>query len=115
VAAFALGSAIAGAGGAFKVSFLRVAAPASFDMLESINLVLIVIVGGAGHLLGPVLGAVLFVAVPEALRVAAAWRLVVFGLVLVLLMRFAPQGLAGLASAALRRARGLPAAEGHRA
>jgi len=115
VAVFAIGSAIAGAGGAFKVSFLRVAAPASFDMLESINIVLIVIVGGAGHLLGPVLGAGLFVAVPEALRVASAWRLVVFGLVLVLLMRFAPQGLAGLAADAVRRLRGKGAlrAPGH--
>lgn len=103
VAAFALGSAFAGLGGALKASFLRVAAPASFEMLESINLVLIVIVGGAGKLAGPVLGALLFVALPEWLRVAAEWRLVVFGLVLVLLMRFAPGGLAGVMADLLRR------------
>ena len=103
VLAFAIGAAIAGAGGALKASFLRVAAPASFEYLEGINLVLIVIIGGAGTLTGPLLGALLFVGLPEYLRVAAEWRLVIFGVVLVLLMRFAPQGIAGLAAAAFRR------------
>jgi branched-chain amino acid transport system permease protein len=106
ILAFAIGAAIAGAGGALKASFLRVAAPASFEYLEGINLVLIVIIGGAGTLTGPLLGSLLFVALPEYLRVAAEWRLVIFGVVLVLLMRFAPQGIAGLAGravAALRR------------
>jgi branched-chain amino acid transport system permease protein len=103
VLVFAIGAAIAGAGGALKASFLRVAAPASFEYLEGINLVLIVIIGGAGTLTGPLLGALLFVGLPEYLRIAAEWRLVIFGIVLVLLMRFAPQGIAGLAAAALRR------------
>jgi branched-chain amino acid transport system permease protein len=103
IMAFAIGAAIAGAGGAVKVAFLRVAAPASFEYLEGINLVLIVIIGGAGRLPGPILGALLFVALPEYLRVAAEWRLVFFGIALVLLMRFAPEGLAGLAAKLMRR------------
>lgn len=103
VLAFAIGAAIAGAGGAVKAAFLRVAAPASFEYLEGINLVLIVIIGGAGRLSGPLLGALLFVALPEYLRIAAEWRLVIFGLVLVLLMRTAPEGLAGLLARAVRR------------
>lgn len=105
VLAFAIGAAIAGAGGAVKAAFLRVSAPASFEYLEGINLVLIVIIGGAGRLPGPILGALLFVALPEYLRVAAEWRLVFFGIALVLLMRFAPEGLAGLAARAWRRMR----------
>jgi branched-chain amino acid transport system permease protein len=104
-AVFALGSAIAGLGGVLHVSFLRVAAPASFTLAESINAVLIVIVGGAGSLAGPALGALLFVGLPEYLRVASEWRLVVFGVLLVLIMLFAPQGLAGVLAAAWRRAR----------
>jgi branched-chain amino acid transport system permease protein len=103
ILAFAIGAAIAGAGGAVKAAFLRVAAPASFEYLEGINLVLIVIIGGAGRLSGPLLGALLFVALPEYLRVAAEWRLVFFGVALVLLMRFAPEGLAGLAARLFRR------------
>ena len=103
ILAFAIGAAIAGAGGAVKAVFLRVSAPASFEYLEGINLVLIVIIGGAGRLSGPLLGALLFVALPEYLRVAAEWRLVFFGVALVLLMRFAPEGLAGLAARLFRR------------
>jgi branched-chain amino acid transport system permease protein len=103
ILAFAIGAAIAGAGGAVKAAFLRVSAPASFEYLEGINLVLIVIIGGAGRLPGPILGALLFVALPEYLRVAQEWRLVFFGIALVLLMRFAPEGLAGLAAKLLRR------------
>lgn len=95
-AVFALGSAIAGLGGVLQVSFLRVAAPATFSLAESINAVLIVIVGGAGSLAGPALGALVFVGLPEYLRVAAEWRLVVFGAMLVVIVLFAPHGLAGL-------------------
>lgn len=95
-AIFALGSAMAGLGGVLHVSFLRVAAPATFNLAESINSVLVVIVGGAGTLIGPALGAIAFVGLPEYLRVAAEWRLVVFGALLVLIMLFAPRGLAGL-------------------
>ena len=104
-AVFALGSAIAGLGGVLHVSFLRVAAPATFSLAESINAVLIVIVGGAGSLAGPALGALVFVGLPEYLRVASEWRLVVFGVLLVLIMRFAPQGLSGLIAGAWRRLR----------
>ena len=93
---FALGTALAGLGGVLHVSFLRVAAPASFNMLESINTVLIVIIGGAGSLLGPALGALLYVGLPEWLRLANEWRLVIFGGLLVLITLFAPAGLAGL-------------------
>lgn len=102
-AVFALGSALAGLGGVLLVSFLRVATPSSFTLAESINAVLIVIVGGAGSLVGPALGALLFVGLPEYLRAAAEWRLVVFGVLLVLITLFAPNGIAGLLHRALRR------------
>lgn len=93
---FALGTGLAGMGGVLQVCFLRVAAPASFTMLESINMVLIVIIGGAGSLVGPALGALLYVGLPEFLRVASEWRLVIFGFLLVLITLYAPTGLAGL-------------------
>ena len=102
-AVFALGSAIAGFGGVLQVSFLRVAAPASFNLAESINTVLIVIIGGAGSLAGPALGALLFVGLPEYLRLASEWRLVIFGVLLVVITLFAPHGLAGLAAGLWRR------------
>jgi branched-chain amino acid transport system permease protein len=106
LAIFTISAAIAGIGGGLKVTFLRAAAPLSFELLESINLVMIVILGGAGLLLGPLIGAVLFIALPEALRVANELRLVVFGILLVLLALYAPRGVCGLAAALARRLTG---------
>jgi branched-chain amino acid transport system permease protein len=103
LAIFAISAAIAGVGGGLKVTFLRVAAPLSFELLESINLVMIVILGGAGFLLGPLIGAVLFIAIPEVLRIANELRLIVFGAALVLLALYAPRGLCGLAQRLVRR------------
>lgn len=103
LAIFAISAAIAGVGGALKVMFLRVAAPLSFELLESINLLLIVILGGAGFLFGPLVGAVLFIAIPEVLRIADELRLVIFGAVLVSLALYAPRGLCGLAQNILLR------------
>jgi len=72
-------------------------------MLESINLVMIVVLGGAGYLLGPLIGAVLFIALPEGLRIANELRLVIFGGLLVLIALYAPRGICGLAAALSRR------------
>ena len=102
---FALSAAIAGLGGGLLVEFLRAAAPQSFGFLEDVNLVLIVIVGGAGSLFGPCLGALLFIALPEALRVADEFRMVLFGAALLALALFAPGGLWGLVSLAFRKLR----------
>lgn len=101
--AFVLSAAIAGVGGAMKVLFLRAAAPLSFELQESINLVLMLILGGAGYLIGPIIGAVIFVGLPEFLRIASEMRLIFFGFVLLLLARFAPRGVCGLAEAAYKK------------
>jgi len=102
---FALGSAIAGFGGVLFVSFLRAASPDAFSLAESINMVLIVIIGGAGYLAGPLIGALVYIAVPEYLRAANELRLVLFGVLLVLITLFAPQGLAGLLQSGWKRVR----------
>ena len=62
---------------------------------------MIVILGGPAYLLGPLIGAVLFIAIPEVLRVANELRLIVFGAILVLLALYAPRGVCGLVAALL--------------
>jgi branched-chain amino acid transport system permease protein len=113
LAIFTISAAIAGIGGGLKVTFLRAAAPLSFELLESINLVMIVILGGSGFLLGPLIGAVMFIALPEALRVANELRLVVFGALLVLLALYAPRGVCGLVAALARRLGAKGPTQGH--
>ena len=110
---FALSAAIAGLGGGLQVEFLRAAAPQSYGFLENVNLVLIVIVGGAGSLFGPTLGALLFIALPEMLRVADTFRMILFGAALLALALFAPRGLWGLAVSAFRKLRGHESALTH--
>jgi branched-chain amino acid transport system permease protein len=102
---FALGSAIAGFGGVLFVSFLRAASPDAFTLAESINMVLIVIIGGAGYLAGPIIGALVYIGVPEYLRAANELRLILFGVLLVLITLFAPQGLAGLLQSVWKKLR----------
>jgi branched-chain amino acid transport system permease protein len=91
--AFAIGASFAGIGGSFLASWQKSVFPENFLFTESINILAMVILGGAGNLLGVVLGAGLLVALPEIFRELQAYRLLVFGLMLMVLMVFRPQGL----------------------
>ena len=91
--AFAIGASFAGIGGSFLASWQRSVFPENFLFTESINILAMVILGGMGNLLGVVLGATLLVALPEVFRQVQAYRLLAFGLMLMLLMVFRPHGL----------------------
>ncbi|MCX7780059.1 MAG: branched-chain amino acid ABC transporter permease [Negativicutes bacterium] len=82
------------AGGLFAhyVSFIQ---PAMFTAALSTQLTAGVVAGGMGSISGPALAAIIFVAVPELLRVASMWRLVAYGFLLVVIMVYRPQGLFG--------------------
>jgi branched-chain amino acid transport system permease protein len=91
--AFAIGASFAGFAGALLASWQRSVFPENFLFTESINVLAMVIVGGMGSLAGVVLGAAVIVALPEIFRELAAYRLLVFGLMLMVLMIFRPQGI----------------------
>jgi branched-chain amino acid transport system permease protein len=91
--AFAIGAAFAGIGGSFLASWQRSVFPENFLFTESINILSMVILGGMGNLLGVTLGATLLVALPEVFRDFQRYRLLVFGLMLMVLMVVRPQGL----------------------
>jgi branched-chain amino acid transport system permease protein len=91
--AFAIGAAFAGFAGALLASWQRSVFPENFLFTESINVLAMVIIGGTGSLLGVVLGAIVIVALPELFRDFAGYRLLFFGLMLMVLMIFRPQGL----------------------
>jgi branched-chain amino acid transport system permease protein len=91
--AFALGATLAGAAGTVDAHVVKVAAPDSFTFLESALLLSAVILGGMGTVPGALLGATVLYLLPEKLRFLQDLRLLVFGVVLVLLMRFRPEGL----------------------
>ena len=82
------------AGGLFAhyFSFIQ---PSMFTSYMSTQMTAAVVAGGMGSISGPAMAALIFIGVPEALRVANIWRLAAYGLLLVLIMIFRPQGLMG--------------------
>jgi branched-chain amino acid transport system permease protein len=100
--AFAVSAALAASAGSLYAHYITYVDPTSFTVMESILIISMVIIGGAGSPWGPLLGAVVLVALPEALRVvgfpdavAANLRQIVYGALLVIMMMFRPRGLVG--------------------
>jgi len=93
IAAFALGAAWAGMTGAIYAAKMTIISPESFSFWESVVVFIIVILGGAGSIPGVLLGAFLVVGLPEVFRGFATARMLVFGLALMVMMVFRPQGI----------------------
>lgn len=100
--AFVTGAFFAGIAGSLYAHYITFIDPSSFTTMESITILLMVIFGGLGSISGSVVGALLLVAIPEGLRfvglpssIAAPLRQMLYGLLLVLLMLWRPQGILG--------------------
>jgi branched-chain amino acid transport system permease protein len=91
--AFATGAGLSALGGAIFASKLTSVYPHSFQLLVSINILAVVIVGGMGSIPGVVVGALVLVGLPELLREFAEYRMLVYGAVLVFMMLKRPEGL----------------------
>jgi branched-chain amino acid transport system permease protein len=91
--AFGAGAAFSGLAGAIFASKLATIYPHSFNLLISINVLALIIVGGMGSIPGVVVGALALVGLPELLREFDEFRLMVYGAVLVAMMLYRPEGL----------------------
>ncbi|MCL1816703.1 MAG: branched-chain amino acid ABC transporter permease [Clostridiales bacterium] len=91
--AYIMGSILGGLAGSFYVMKMTAISPNSFQFLQSANIMLAVVFGGLGKIPGVMMGAVFFVVFPELFRPVAEYRMLFFGLLLVILMIFRPQGL----------------------
>ncbi|MBN8453459.1 ABC transporter ATP-binding protein [Accumulibacter sp.] len=107
--AFAMGASFGGIAGGVFAAMQGFVSPESFSLMESITILAMVVLGGMGHIPGVILGAILLTGLPEALRYGIeplqqavfgrmiidpeSLRMLVFGLALVLVMRFRPAGL----------------------
>ena len=94
--AFGLGAAIAGLAGIFYPGFVGTLVPDAFGIIESFTMMAMVIVGGMGTMIGPVIGAILLTFLPELLRDFGELRLMIYGLALTLVVLFMPGGIAQL-------------------
>lgn len=91
--AFATGAGLSALSGAIFASKLTSVYPHSFNLLVSINILAVIIVGGLGSIPGVIVGALVLVGLPELLREFAEYRLLVYGAVLVVMMLKRPEGL----------------------
>jgi ABC-type branched-subunit amino acid transport system permease subunit len=94
--AFTIGGALAGGVGALYAHYLSVICPEEMTVALTVNLLVMVFLGGVGSLRGVLMGAVLFTGLPEVLRLAPTWRLVIYGALLLIIVIRSPGGIEGL-------------------
>jgi len=96
VLGFAVSTFFAGMAGSLFAHYTHVISPYSFTVIESFDMAIMVVFGGSGTIVGPVIGAVILTILPDLLQVLRELRLVFYGAVLMFVMLFFPKGLAGL-------------------
>ena len=93
VTAFVIGAFFAGIAGALYAHHKQTLVPTGFDWLKSIDIVVMVILGGMGRTPGVILAAIILTWLPEHLRVFSEYRMIIYALLIILLMILRPQGL----------------------
>jgi branched-chain amino acid transport system permease protein len=96
VLAFAIGAFYAGVGGALYAHLIRFVSPETFSLEQSVSFLTMVLLGGAGTLLGPVLGTLIVIFLFEYLQAFGQAQMAVYGLVIIGVLFFMPRGLTGL-------------------
>lgn len=99
LAAFGLGTAIAGLAGGLYAYFTRIIVPDAFDFITSVTVLAMVVVGGIGSTWGVLVAAAVLTLIPHFFQFVNDYKLLIYGGLLLVMMRFSPDGLAGLARA----------------
>ena len=102
LAVFTISAVMAAVAGSLFASYITFIDPSSFALMESIFILAMIILGGLGSIRGPVIGATVLILLPELLRfvgmpssIAAQMRQVIYGVLLIVLMLYRPEGVAG--------------------
>jgi branched-chain amino acid transport system permease protein len=86
---------VAALGGVLMGPFLSILAPSQFNLFASVDMIVMVVVGGVGTLVGPIIGAVFLTYVPEVLSFASHFRPILLGIILIIVTLFVPHGIVG--------------------
>ncbi len=95
VSAFVIGAFFAGVAGGLQAMHTSVIDPGSFNFMRSVEIVVMVVLGGSGSITGSILAATVLTWLPEQLRAFQNWRMIVYSLVLIIMMLVRPEGLLG--------------------
>jgi branched-chain amino acid transport system permease protein len=95
VLAATVSAAMAGLGGGLYAHYTRFVSPEVFLFSYTVTMVIMVVAGGKGTLAGPIVGAVIFTVLPEALRAVASWQwqMLLYGMLLIAVLFFMPRGI----------------------
>ena len=106
VLAAVISAAMAGLGGGLYAHYTRFVSPEVFLFSYTVTMVIMVVAGGKGTLAGPVVGAVIFTVLPEALRALTSWQwqMLLYGVLLIAVLFFMPRGIVPTLAARGRRA-----------
>ncbi len=96
VYAFVTSAVMAAIAGCLYAHYLRFLTPEMFTIMESLSMVIVLLIGGAGTIVGPILGSAINVVVPEILNVVPEHRMIAYGLFFIVFIIFVPGGLIGL-------------------
>ncbi|MCL2842556.1 MAG: branched-chain amino acid ABC transporter permease [Oscillospiraceae bacterium] len=103
VLAFAASAFFAGVAGALFAGNLGILVPGDFDFMASINILMIVVLGGMGSMAGSVIAAAILTSLPVVMQPLAQYRMIIYALLLILVMIFKPSGLLGTYDFSLSR------------
>lgn len=103
LAAYVISSMLAAMVGCAYAPTMNFISPELLSAHETISLIGVLILGGIGTIAGPIIGTIIFFGIPEMLRVARLWRLVVLGVIIVVVVLLMPQGIAGVLRQRLER------------
>jgi len=107
--AMVVSCALAGAAGGFYAHYVTFLSPELFGFQNTVTMAVMVVAGGQGMVLGPAVGSLVFTFVPELLRMAAFYRMLLYGVILLLVVMYMPRGLVFYLKALLRGRTGTPA------
>jgi branched-chain amino acid transport system permease protein len=96
VLALTMSAVYAGVAGCMLAHYMGSISPREFDIWESVMVLAMVLIGGRGTVVGPVIGAVVLTLAPELLRQLSNYRLIVYGLLMMVIVVFLPNGLVGV-------------------
>lgn len=95
IAAFVIAAGMAGVAGSFYSHYMRYISPDAFSHLETFAILTMLAFGGPGNLLGPIVGSAVLISLTEAFRAFAAYRMIIYGMLLIFMMLFRREGLLG--------------------
>jgi branched-chain amino acid transport system permease protein len=92
---FTVSCFFAGVGGVLYASYIGFLSPEITDYHVSFDALIYIMIGGVGTIVGPIIGTLLFVTIPETLHIAAEFRLLLYGLILIVMIIYLPRGIVG--------------------